>query len=97
MQFNESEFLIETEVPQDEFITNELNDRGATSPTDAPNYSKIPASEDRKAAKTKLGFGRPLTESEQKSGEYVPQNYTDQPFNLNNFSAAPTSLEKEKK
>ena len=80
-----------------EFITNELNDRGATSPTDAPNYSKIPASEDRKAAKTKLGFGRPLTESEQKSGEYVPQNYTDQPFNLNNFSAAPTSLEKEKK
>lgn len=80
-----------------EFITNELNDRGATSPTDAPNYSKIPASEDRKAAKTKLGYGRPLTETEKKSGEYVPQNYTDQPYDLNNFSAAPTSLEKEKR
>lgn len=38
-----------------EFISNALNDRGATSPTDAPNYSKIPASGDRKAVKTKNG------------------------------------------
>jgi len=80
-----------------DFISTALNDRGATSPTDAPNYSKIPANGDRKAAKTILGYGRPLTAEEKKSGEYVPQNYTDQPYDLSNFSAAPTSLEKEKK
>ncbi|MDZ7741025.1 MAG: hypothetical protein U5Q03_04565 [Bacteroidota bacterium] len=62
-----------TEEQMMEFISNALNDQGATSPTDAPNYSKIPASGDRKAAKTKLGYGRPLTEEEQKSGEYVPK------------------------
>lgn len=33
----------------------------------------------------------------QQSGLYIPQNHTNKPFNLNNFAAAPSSLEKGNK
>ena len=32
-----------------------------------------------------------------RSGNYVPQNMTTQPYSLNNFPAAPSSLEKTEK
>ena len=84
-----------TGVALTEFITNALNEKGATTPNSSPNYSKIPFKEDRQAAKDKFGYGRPLTESELKSGKYVPQNFTDRPYNLKDFPAAPTSLENQ--
>ena len=38
-----------------------------------------------------------LTPSETVTGKYVPQNFSDKPYNLNNFPAAPDSLDKTKK
>lgn len=63
-------------------------------PETAPNWKQIPADRDRDVLFDWKGGVKELTPDELKTGKYVPQNYTSEPYDLNNFPAAPTSIEK---
>lgn len=77
-----------------------FNQAGATNPESAPNFSNLPTRERPKVPSIKgyrvVGTGTDLrkepiyyTPQEQQqlinTGQYVPQNRSEQPFNLNNF------------
>jgi hypothetical protein len=69
----------------------------ATNPESAPNWKKIPEKEDRNVLYDEDGNVRELKTAELNTGKYVPQNHSSKPYKLDNFPAAPTSLEKENK
>jgi hypothetical protein len=75
-------------------IKTAFTDAGATCPDKAPNWNQIPANEDRTVLMDKSGYVQELTSKELKTGLYVPQNHSSTSYNLDNFPAAPTSLEK---
>ncbi len=75
-------------------LSEQICNAGATEPKSAPNYRQIPATEDRGVVKNFLGNVQELTPEQLKSGNFVPQNHTDKPYNLTNFPAAPSSLQK---
>ena len=88
-------------------ILEHFDNAGATSPTDAPNYNQIPNdNQDRSRlpekrvtefddlSPTRMSTRRVPDESKLKTGNYIPQNRTSQPYNLNNFDPANTSIDK---
>jgi hypothetical protein len=91
-----------------EAINKAFNDAGATIPTNAPNWKQMPFEDherDRlpeKATHTIMystaGSFVKTTYSPDydllKTGKYVPQNRTSKPYDLTNFPAAPSSIEK---
>jgi RHS repeat-associated protein len=77
------------------FILNNLP--ASVNPNEAPNYTFIPADKDRDAL-IKNGQVQVLTPSQLKTGKYVPQNFTKEPFDLKKFPPASNSIyEKELK
>ncbi|MEQ9262020.1 MAG: RHS repeat-associated core domain-containing protein [Owenweeksia sp.] len=76
------------------FLEEQLNNRGATTPEEAPNYEQIPAKRDRDVVLNEDGVVQELTDQQLSSGKYVPQNHTDEPYELTDFPAADDSLEK---
>ncbi|MBA3987371.1 MAG: hypothetical protein H0X63_12560, partial [Flavobacteriales bacterium] len=76
------------------YLEGQLNRRGAVSPEEAPNYNQIPASGDRGVVMDERGYVQPLTDAQLRTGEFVPQNFTDKPYDLNNFPIAPDSNER---
>ena len=84
-------------------IENHFGTVGATNPESAPNYMKIPFDDqDRERLPMKLitGSGSPVSalipNSELlKTGKYVPQNMSSNPYPLDHFDAAETSIENQ--
>jgi len=78
----------------------------ATEPTEAPNWEQIPFKDHtrkRLPIKGWVGDGwikLPIEYSEEeqkvilKTGDYVPQNHSEKPYDLDGFPAADTSIEK---
>ena len=80
-------------------VEKQFNDANATTPESAPNWKQIPASSDRaKLPYFKDEFPYVHSEGERakmlKTGNYVPQNHSEQAYNLKDFPAAPDSIEK---
>lgn len=67
---------------------------GATLPQNAPNYRQIPADKDRGVILDGKGNVQILTPTQLSTGNFVPQNFSIKPYNLKNFPAAPTSLDR---
>jgi hypothetical protein len=74
------------------FLQDELWNRGATYPENAPNYGRIPEDKDRDVLFDSKGNVKMLTKKELSTGYYVPQNFTDKPYNLSDFAPAPYSI-----
>jgi RHS repeat-associated protein len=95
-------------------IEEHFGSANATSSENAPNWTKIPFSDQERKRipeiksmkmvyslleKTEIPIIEYYSDSEKsellKSGDYVPQNHSEQPMNLDNFPAAKSSLEKK--
>jgi len=72
-------------------ITLTIGTYGAVNPEEAPNYRMIPANKDRDVV-MKNGQVQELTKVQLATGKYVPQNFTNEPYDLKGFPQAPTSL-----
>lgn len=77
-------------------IEGHFKGAGATNPRNAPNCSKLPRKERPKvpdfvpaAPNSRSGINRPLGSKEKhkliETGDYVPQNFSETPYDLNNF------------
>ena len=75
-------------------VISDFNSAGATEPTSAPNYNKIPRVRSREPLPDFLS----TEERKQllRTGKYVPQNFTDEPYDLTNFNPARDSIDGEK-
>ena len=90
-------------------ILSHFESAGATNPENAPNYEQIPNDDGdrlRLPENTSIEFddsshGRTSRTSEPdtdklKTGNYIPQNRTSRPYNLNGFNPANTSIQRRK-
>lgn len=75
-------------------VINDFKAAGATEASCAPNYNQIPR------VKSREPLHDFLSDEERKkllrTGKYVPQNFTDEPYNLTNFDPARDSKDGEK-
>jgi len=72
-------------------VLTEIGTYGAIDPKEAPNYTQIPAEKDRDVI-IKDGQVQELSPAQLRTGKYVPQNHTAEPYNLKNFPMAPSSI-----
>ncbi|MFM7017594.1 hypothetical protein [Flavobacterium sp.] len=70
-------------------IEGQFKGASARKPENAPNYNQIPFDD-----QDRNRLPENYTPKQLNSGEYVPQNHTSKPYNLKNFPAANTSLDK---
>jgi len=75
-----------------DYVISDFNNSGATEPENAPNWEQIPKVKTRDSLPDNLR--KEERQSAKRSGMYVPTNKTHEPYNLQDFPAAPDSLEK---
>ncbi|MEM8846831.1 MAG: RHS repeat-associated core domain-containing protein [Bacteroidota bacterium] len=91
-------------------ILEHFGGANATNPEEAPNYEQIPNDDqDRSrlpentttefddASPSRTRTSKEPDKSKLKTGNYIPQNRTSKPYDLNNFDPANTSIENKRK